>query len=256
MTMTTKSFVIALLVCLLLESHNAASAFVQQRTIESTSRLTAAVSNDNNDGLSSSSSSSSSSSAADNIKRRSMMQMAILTAATVGMPTTSNAAGTKSRSDGYNVQKTDDEWKTTLTTRQYDILRNGGTERQYSSILEGEERDGTYNCAGCKTPLFLSKEKFHSGTGWPSFASALDGVEIEKKNMLAASLGGSEVRCRNCGGHLGDLFKDGYIFVGTPAAETGKRFCIDGVALNFKSNIDGTEVIGDEVPSRVQYYYN
>ena len=175
--MTNRSFVVAaaVLLCLLLDSHNTASAFVQQqRRIESTSRLTAVSNDDNNNGLSSSSSS------ADSRKRRSMMQMAILTAATAGLPATSQAA-TKSRSDGYNLQKSDDEWKSTLTTRQYNILRTGGTEQQYSSVLEAEERTGTYNCAGCSTPLFLSKEKFHSGTGWPSFASALVGVEVEKK---------------------------------------------------------------------------
>ena len=251
--MTNRSFVVAaaVLLCLLLDSHNTASAFVQQqRRIESTSRLTAVSNDDNNNGLSSSSSSSS----ADSRKRRSMMQMAILTAATAGLPATSQAA-TKSRSDGYNLQKSDDEWKSTLTTRQYNILRTGGTEQQYSSVLEAEERTGTYNCAGCSTPLFLSKEKFHSGTGWPSFASALVGVEVEKKNMLAATLGGSEVRCKNCGGHMGDLFNDGYIFPGTPAEKTGKRFCIDGVALNFKPD-EGTVVVGDEVPTKVNYYFS
>ena len=124
-----------------------------------------------------------------------------------------------------------------LTSRQYDILRNGGTEKSYSSVLEGEERDGTYYCAGCRNPLFASNAKFHSGTGWPSFATALDGVEIEKLNAVQASLGGAELRCKNCGGHLGDVFRDGFIFVGTPAANSGTRFCIDGVALVFKSTV-------------------
>jgi peptide-methionine (R)-S-oxide reductase len=157
---------------------------------------------------------------------------------------------------GYSVQKTEEEWKSLLTPRQYDILRNGGTERQYSSVLEGENRKGTFRCAGCGTALFASNMKFKSGTGWPSFASALDGVQVEKVNPIQMNLGGAELRCKTCGGHLGDVFNDGFIFVGTPAAETGKRFCIDGSALVFKPDDGGAEVIGDQVPSKVEYFYN
>eukprot|EP00536_Pseudo-nitzschia_multiseries_P006062 jgi/Psemu1/192267/e_gw1.125.114.1 len=172
------------------------------------------------------------------------------------MPTRSHAAWKKSRTDGYSVQQTDTEWKSALTSRQYEILRMGGTERQYSSVLEAEERDGTYYCAGCKTPLFASRAKFHSGTGWPSFGTALDGVEVEPLNVVQANLGGAELRCKTCGGHLGDVFRDGYLFVGTPAAESGKRFCIDGAALVFEPSDGGERVVGDEKPARVQYFYN
>ncbi|VEU43367.1 unnamed protein product [Pseudo-nitzschia multistriata] len=188
--------------------------------------------------------------------RRKVMQTGVFSLAMAGMPSRSEAAWKKSRSDGYNFQRTEKEWKSMLTPRQYEILRNGGTERQYSSVLEGEERNGIYSCAGCQSPLFASEAKFHSGTGWPSFATALDGVEIEPLNVVQANLGGAELRCQNCGGHLGDVFRDGFLFVGTPAAESGKRFCIDGSALVFKPSGDGEEVIGDEIPSRVQYYYN
>lgn len=180
--------------------------------------------------------------------RRRSFQKTLLLLTTI-VPSQAHAAGSNagSRSEGYTIQKSDDEWKGFLTKRQYQILRNGGTESQYSSVLEGEERDGTYYCAGCDTALFSSKEKFHSGTGWPSFASGLEGVQVEKVNMVQAKLGGAELRCRTCGGHLGDVFEDGWIFTGTRAADTGKRYCIDGAALVFRS-VDGTEVIGDTVP--------
>jgi peptide-methionine (R)-S-oxide reductase len=187
--------------------------------------------------------------------RRTAMQMALLYAAST-LPTRASAATSKSRSIGYDVQKTDDEWKKLLTPRQYEILRNGGTERQYSSILVDEKRDGIFYCAGCGTPLFESKSKFNSQTGWPSFASALDGVEVEKVNVIQRNVGGAELRCKTCGGHLGDVFKDGFIFVGTPAAETGYRFCIDGSALVFKPAGGGPEVVGDQVPTKVVYSYN
>eukprot|EP00537_Pseudo-nitzschia_pungens_P011679 CAMPEP_0172387664 /NCGR_PEP_ID=MMETSP1061-20121228/4944_1 /TAXON_ID=37318 /ORGANISM="Pseudo-nitzschia pungens, Strain cf. pungens" /LENGTH=274 /DNA_ID=CAMNT_0013117369 /DNA_START=81 /DNA_END=902 /DNA_ORIENTATION=+ len=184
-------------------------------------------------------------------RRRLLLQTSAFSFAMAGMPTRSNAMWKKSRTDGYSVQQTDDEWKSALTPRQYEILRNGGTERQYSSVLEAEERDGTYNCAACQTPLFASAAKFHSGTGWPSFATALKGVEIEPLNVLQANLGGAELRCKTCGGHLGDVFRDGYVFVGTPAAESGKRFCIDGSALVFEPADGGERVVGDEKPSKV-----
>ncbi|KAL3823537.1 hypothetical protein ACHAXA_007215 [Cyclostephanos tholiformis] len=104
----------------------------------------------------------------------------------------------------------------------------------YSSILEGEEREGTYACAGCGATHFDSDQKFHSGTGWPSFAGcANDNVEVEDVTKFRYQLSGAEARCRACGGHLGDVFADGYLFPGTPAFVTGRRYCIDGAALAF-----------------------
>mmetsp|Transcript_12646 Transcript_12646/g.30656 ORF Transcript_12646/g.30656 Transcript_12646/m.30656 type:complete len:259 (+) Transcript_12646:57-833(+) len=159
------------------------------------------------------------------------------------------AASERSRTEGYAIQKTDEEWKQLLSERQYQILRQGGTERQYSSILEDEEGDGTYYCVGCGTSLFSSADKFHSGTGWPSFAATVDkGVEVENVNIFQAKLGGAELRCKTCGGHLGDVFEDGWIFTGTRAAETGKRFCIDGSALVFKPSDGSSQVVGDRTP--------
>jgi peptide-methionine (R)-S-oxide reductase len=156
----------------------------------------------------------------------------------------------KSRSKGYAVQKTDAEWRATLTPTQYDILRLGGTERPYSSILEGEKRAGTFVCAGCGTPLFASDQKFKSGTGWPSFARGLDGVEVEDVSQVTANLVGAELRCGTCGGHLGDVFADGFLFPGTPAFTSGKRYCIDGAALVFDPANSDSFVRGDLSPPK------
>ena len=158
------------------------------------------------------------------------------------------AASGKSRTDGYAVQRSEREWAYVLSGQQYNILREGGTERPYSSILEGEDRPGTFVCAGCGTPLFESDQKFHSGTGWPSFALGLEGVEVEDVNPVQMSLAGAELRCRTCGGHLGDVFLDGKLFINTPAFKSGKRFCIDGAALIFKPADGSADVYGDTPP--------
>ena len=94
-----------------------------------------------------------------------------------------------------------------------------------------------------------------SGTGWPSFSSALEGVEEEDVNAIQATLDGREVRCGTCGGHLGDLFNDGWIYRGTSAVQTGKRYCIDGAALIFKPEDGGDDIFGDEPPKNrpIQY---
>lgn len=159
-------------------------------------------------------------------------------------------ANDKSRTDGYEIQKTASEWRSMLTPVQYDILRNGATERPNSSILESEERKGEYSCAGCGTPLFDGAAKFHSGTGWPSFATALSGVEVEDVSAIQAGLVGAELRCRTCGGHLGDVFQDGFLFLNTPAFVSGKRYCIDGAALVFKPADGSNIVIGDQLPPK------
>lgn len=152
-------------------------------------------------------------------------------------------AFSKSRTDEYPIQRTDEEWANILSGPQYFILREGGTERPYSSILEPETRSGWYVCAGCDTPLFESAKKFHSGTGWPSFADVIQG-NVED---VYERRGKTEVRCSRCGGHLGDVFFDGFLFVTTPAFFSGKRYCIDGAALIFRPK-DGTDSINGDVP--------
>jgi peptide-methionine (R)-S-oxide reductase len=126
----------------------------------------------------------------------------------------------------YPVNKTEAEWKSELTDIQFYILRKEGTETPGSSALLNIKEKGTYVCAACATPLFLSEHKFDSGTGWPSFDRAIDGnvaYDVDTKVGYERT----EEHCATCGGHLGHVFNDG------PAQTTGKRHCINGAALNF-----------------------
>jgi peptide-methionine (R)-S-oxide reductase len=121
--------------------------------------------------------------------------------------------------------KTNAEWKKLLTPAQYDVLREEGTEAPYSSPLNDEKRVGTFVCVACELPLFTSKYKFDSGTGWPSFYDALPGsiaTQLDYKLLLPRT----EYHCARCGGHHGHVFKDG-------PAPTGLRYCNNGVALKF-----------------------
>ncbi|MDT5338852.1 MAG: peptide-methionine (R)-S-oxide reductase [Mycobacterium sp.] len=133
----------------------------------------------------------------------------------------------KESTDTFEVNHTDAEWRKVLTPEQYDVLRNAGTETPFTSPLNDEHRKGVFACAGCALDLFSSTTKFDSGTGWPSFWKPLDNAVIEKTdNTLGATR--TEVRCRRCGGHLGHVFDDG-------PEPTGLRYCMDGVALNFRA---------------------
>jgi len=185
----------------------------------------------------------------DITRRQSILCVASAAAGMTALPKTSQAMS-QDRSIGYRIQHSDEEWRYLLSPQQYYILRQGGTERPNTSVLESEERTGIYQCAGCFTPLFTSSAKFHSGTGWPSFASSVDtsNVQVESVGALQKTLGGAEVRCANCGGHLGDVFQDGRLFVGTPAFVTGERYCIDGGALIFSPQDGGALVRGDGKP--------
>ena len=174
-----------------------------------------------------------------NVSPRPTRRAALSAAAVSALPT---AALAKSRAEGYPIQRSDREWSYVLSGQQYYILRNGGTEQPNTSPLVKEKRQGKFDCAGCNTPLFDSSQKFESGTGWPSFAAPLEGVEVQQANPLVGALLGIEVRCGSCGGHLGDVFADGLLFPGAPAALSGKRYCIDGAALAFKP-ADGSEVV-------------
>lgn len=125
----------------------------------------------------------------------------------------------------FEVAKTPEEWRKILTPEQYAVLREHDTERPWTSPLNAEKRDGTFACAGCGLPLFASKTKYESGTGWPSFYAPLDGAIGMQKDFSWGMLR-DEVHCRRCGGHLGHVFKDG-------PEPTGLRYCINGVALEF-----------------------
>jgi peptide-methionine (R)-S-oxide reductase len=131
----------------------------------------------------------------------------------------------------FEVTRSDEEWRRTLSKAQYDVLRKHGTERAGTSPLNQEKRKGTFVCAGCDLPVYSSDTKFESGTGWPSFWQPLP-------NAIATSVDRSffstrtEVHCRRCGGHLGHVFDDG-------PKPTGLRYCMNGVAMKFVPAEDG-----------------
>ncbi|TSE11446.1 peptide-methionine (R)-S-oxide reductase MsrB [Aquimarina algiphila] len=126
----------------------------------------------------------------------------------------------------YSVSKTNAEWKKILTSDQYYILRQAGTERPFSSPLNKLYAKGTFHCAACNTPLYESEHKFDSGTGWPSFDRAVEG-SVDKDVDHKLGYARSELLCGTCGGHLGHVFNDG------PRETTGMRHCINGDALIF-----------------------
>ncbi|MGA8146176.1 MAG: peptide-methionine (R)-S-oxide reductase MsrB [Gallionellaceae bacterium] len=123
------------------------------------------------------------------------------------------------------LTKTNAEWKKLLTPEQYNVLRDEGTERPFTSPLNHEERSGLFVCVACDFPLFPSKFKFDSGTGWPSFFDVLPG-HVETRKDFALIIPRTEYHCARCGGHHGHLFDDG-------PKPTGLRYCNNGVALRF-----------------------
>ncbi|HWA70646.1 MAG TPA: peptide-methionine (R)-S-oxide reductase MsrB [Rhizomicrobium sp.] len=130
------------------------------------------------------------------------------------------------RAFGYDVSKSDAEWKEQLSPAAYAVLRHAATEAPFTSPLNNEHRKGVFSCAGCDLALFSSDTKFDSGTGWPSFWKPLAGaVQTEQDNSLFMQR--TEVKCRRCGGHLGHVFDDG-------PRPTGLRYCMNGVAMTFK----------------------
>jgi len=123
------------------------------------------------------------------------------------------------------ISKSNAEWKKLLTPEQYNVLREEGTEYAHSSPLNHEKHSGMFICVACELPLFPSKYKFDSGTGWPSFYDVLPG-HIETKKDFALMLPRTEYHCARCGGHHGHVFDDG-------PKPTGLRYCNNGVALRF-----------------------
>ena len=123
--------------------------------------------------------------------------------------------------------KSDEEWSTKLSPEAFAVLRKKGTEMPFSGKYVHSKENGMYICAGCGSTLFSSNAKFDSGTGWPSFDKPENTKNIELKTDVSHGMARTEVLCKKCGGHLGHVFDDG-------PATTGKRFCINSCALEFK----------------------
>ena len=125
------------------------------------------------------------------------------------------------------IEKTDSEWRQSLSPEAYRVLRQHATERAGTSPLNAEKRQGIFTCAGCGKELFPAATKFESGTGWPSFYEPLGADAVETSEDRSWFSVRTEVQCADCGGHLGHVFPDG-------PKPTGLRYCMNGAALNFK----------------------
>lgn len=127
--------------------------------------------------------------------------------------------------DKFEITKSEQEWRESLTPEEFRVLRKHGTERAGTSPLDKQYAKGSFVCAGCGQPLFSSETKFNSGTGWPSFNDPIEGA-TETTVDRSLFMTRTEVHCSRCGGHLGHVFDDG-------PAPTGKRYCMNGVSLKF-----------------------
>jgi len=126
-----------------------------------------------------------------------------------------------------NVEKTEQEWKQLLSNQEYQILREEGTERPFSSDLLKIKKQGIYYCAACGLPLYSSETKFKTGTGWPSFYQPIDPKVVTEKKDRSMGTIRTEIKCAQCGSHIGHVFKDG-------PEPTGLRYCMNGAAMTFK----------------------
>ena len=128
---------------------------------------------------------------------------------------------------GYDVEKSDEEWREQLSPEEYAVLRQAGTERAFTGEYTDTETEGVYSCKACGAELFRSDTKFHSGCGWPSFYQSMPDTVIEREDRSHGMVR-TEVLCKRCGSHLGHVFPDGY---GTP---TGDRYCINSVSMTLQ----------------------
>ncbi|HKR93052.1 peptide-methionine (R)-S-oxide reductase MsrB [Novosphingobium sp.] len=122
---------------------------------------------------------------------------------------------------------TEAEWRAKLSSEQYHVLREAGTERAFTGKYEGNKQPGMYFCAGCGAPLFSSETKYNSGSGWPSYTAPVAGEAVEEHRDMSHGMIRTEVTCAKCSGHLGHVFPDG-------PGPTGLRYCINSASLDFK----------------------
>ena len=127
----------------------------------------------------------------------------------------------------YALHKSDEEWRAQLDRTQYAVARQAGTERAFSGKYWNHFDKGRYLCVGCGTPLFESRTKFDAGCGWPSYWEPINSEVVERVSDTTLGMTRIEVRCKNCGSHLGHVFEDG-------PEPTGERFCINSASIDFK----------------------
>jgi peptide-methionine (R)-S-oxide reductase len=161
------------------------------------------------------------------MKKRHLLQAGAAMVCTAGLSRylTGRSTIMATSNSEFEITKTEEEWRKSLTPEQFYVLRKHGTERAHTSPLDKQYAKGTYVCAACELPLFSSETKFNSRTGWPSFFDPIEGAigtSIDRSFFTTRV----EVHCGRCGGHLGHVFDDG-------PAPTGKRYCMNGVALKF-----------------------
>lgn len=166
----------------------------------------------------------------EGMKKRYFLQASVAVAGAIALSRyfSLRSAAQAVSSEQFEINKTDEEWRKLLTPEQFNVLRRQATELPFSSPLAEQFDRGTYACAGCNLPLFSSRTKFDSGTGWPSFYAPIEhAVRTSEDHSLFMTR--TEVHCRRCGGHLGHVFDDG-------PPPTGKRYCMNGVALKFTAS--------------------